>query len=356
MHANRRFRRNELALRTVLAWRGFTLVELLVVIAITGVLVALLLPAVQAAREAARRTECANHLKQLALGSMNHVTTHGHFPTGGWGYRWVGDADSGYGERQPGSWAYNLLAFTEHYALRDLGQGVLATLTSGQPTPLYLRAEMAQLVSTPVGLYMCPSKREVMAYPLVDTTFPLLAYNTQDCEVGKCFVARGDYRSSAGNQSRSENTGPAPGSIAGFLAERRPWYYNGVVYVRSTVRVGQVTDGTSHTVLAGEKALHPRYYSTGTYSADDQGIYSGHDEDNSGNTGEGIKFIPNTGNKFPPTPDNDRSVDKKFRFGSAHPAGTLMAFCDGSVRLYGFDVDPLAFALLGGRNDGETAP
>ena len=89
---------------------GFTLVELLVVIAIIGILVALLLPAIQAAREAARRTQCKNQLRQLAISFHNHHDTHKFFPSGGWGWAWVGFPEQGSGNKQSGGWLYSLLA------------------------------------------------------------------------------------------------------------------------------------------------------------------------------------------------------------------------------------------------------
>src|SRR3954452_6650127 len=129
---------------------GFTLVELLVVIAIIGVLVALLLPAVQAAREAARRSQCANNLKQVGLALQNHHDAFKYLPSGGWGWKWMADPDRGSGEKQPGSWAYTILPFMEAQAIHDIGKG-----TTGAAK----KDALARLASTPLSGYYCPSRR-----------------------------------------------------------------------------------------------------------------------------------------------------------------------------------------------------
>ena len=111
--------------RTFAISKAFTLVELLVVIAIIAMLVALLLPAVQSAREAGRRAQCMNNLRNMALACLNHHETHNFLPSGGWGRHWVCDPDRGFGERQPGGWAYHVLPFLESGDLHNLGAGVI---------------------------------------------------------------------------------------------------------------------------------------------------------------------------------------------------------------------------------------
>ena len=149
---------------------GFTLVELLVVIAIIGILVALLLPAVQQARESARNLQCQNNLKQQALACITHESAQQHFPSGGWGWRWQPEPDAGYGIKQPGGWIYNSLEFLEEGNLREAGAGL-----SGEAKTQALLA----VVATPLEVFNCPSRREAIAYPLVRNTN--LANNLTEC-------------------------------------------------------------------------------------------------------------------------------------------------------------------------------
>lgn len=130
---------------------GFTVIELLVVIGVISVLAGLLLPAVQSAREAARLTQCKNNVKQLALGCLTFEESQGHFPGNGWGHRWTGDPDRGFGPQQPGGWIFQTLPFTDRAELFEVGVG--------EADGTELRAMLAYRNSVTLPLLNCPSRQ-----------------------------------------------------------------------------------------------------------------------------------------------------------------------------------------------------
>ncbi len=316
--------------------RAFTLVELLVVITIIGILIALLLPAVQAAREAARQVQCRNNLKQLALACLDHEHYTSFLPTGGWGYGWVGDPDRGVDQKQPGGWIYNLLPFIEQEALHDLGEG-----NSDQA---YRQTEAKTMIGTPLGVLNCPTRRRPLAYPN--------AGNYSMNNYGGFLSppsARSDYAANSGDVALYCNF---PGSLSegdttfNWSAACSPSVVlaTGVSYNRSKVPVSWISDGLSNTYLAGEKLASPDYYETGTDGADDQNAYIGNDWD--------IDRVTQIG--WPPMQDQPGSGANSYAFGSAHSNGFQMAFCDGSVQMMNYSIDPETHRCLGNRADGKA--
>jgi prepilin-type N-terminal cleavage/methylation domain-containing protein/prepilin-type processing-associated H-X9-DG protein len=301
---------------------AFTLVELLVVIAIIGILTSLLLPGVQAAREAGRRAQCANHLKQWGLAARMHVDSHKFFPSAGWGSQWAGEPDLGFGRKQPGSWLYSCLAFVEEGALYQLG--------SGQPSKKPTRV---QLVTTPIALFYCPSRRDVATYHIG------YGYHNSD-PIPNNLAAHTDYAANSGTVLLDPTWGP--GDYA--AAKTYPFQLGtGVCDRGSEVTLAQVRDGLSHTYFCGEKYVNGDHYTDGMDGGDDQSAYCGFDAD----TG---RFTYDT-----PLADYlNLGVSAMMSFGSAHLGGFQMAFCDGSVRTIEYEIDLTTHQYLSNRDDGKV--
>lgn len=324
--------------------RGISLVEVLVVVAIVGLLVALLLPAVQATREAGRRTACAMHLKQLALACLTHEQAQGFLPTGGWGGAWTGDPDRGFGVRQPGGWAFNLLPFVEQSPLRDLGRGLTDAAAKGDAAVTRLQ--------TPLSVFTCPTRRGATLWPLDAGKNPrplnVVAVPT-DVVRRPATVARGDYAANMGSGTFPTNryrSGGSPATVAeGDASPEAAWQADygpptdGLVFRRSRVRLKEITDGSSGTYLVGEKYVNPVGLALGTSDDDDQCLFSGHDRD-----------VLRVG-LGPPCRDRAGFEPTSISFGSSHPGSCGMALADGSVTAVDYEIDAPVFRARASRND-----
>jgi prepilin-type N-terminal cleavage/methylation domain-containing protein/prepilin-type processing-associated H-X9-DG protein len=278
---------------------GFTLVELLVVIAIIGGLIALLLPAIQAARESANSARCANNLRQIALAFQHHHTALRAFPSGGFEFWTPPTFLNGRplsGDQQGAGWGFQILPYLEE---GNIWKG----LGGGSDDELSIRAIAA---TSPV--FFCPSRRG----PQTITYSDPLYLGGLELTHALC-----DY---AG--SNLEGTG--------------------AVRQDHGVAIREITDGTSKTFLVGDKRMNVSLL--GQWQEDDnEGYSAGWDEDT-------IRYT-----NLPPAADltGDNPSGEKL-FGSSHHGTLNMSFADGSVHKINFEIDAKAFEYLGNKNDGQT--
>ena len=324
---------------------AFTLAELLVVITIIGILIALLLPAVQAAREAARRLQCANHVKQLALGAITHESDLGFFPTGGWNKWWLGHPDRGFDQRQPGGWIYNILPFIEQEALHDLG---------GLGSGMSIEESNAKRLATPLAMMNCPTRRPAALYRFAYV--PVAEFRLTSGPITQ--LARSDYAMNGGDYAQWRRDDPAllPDLAAGDDPNFR-WdnmdRQTGISYQRSQVKLADVLDGASNTFLIGEKYVNFLHYLDGKDLGDSETMYCGDDLDLLRFTGVvGTVGTADLNN----LPRRDREAVGEGNhvqwFGSAHADVVNMSFCDGSVRSLNYSIDAEVYRCLGNRKDG----
>ena len=355
--------------------RGFTLVELLVVIAIIGILVALLLPAIQAARESARRTQCGNNIKQLGLGLIHFDGTFKRLPPANqvpWGRIGKDDCHMDYTGPFGPNWAVLILPHIEQQALQDQANiisfpGVPLGVPTGTAPAGVNGLTWRAIVGTTLPEFLCPSDGALNRLPFSKTTVPGALLPT-----GGVGWARGNYGVNAGYEDYDHVAGGArystsPKNVAGAAG----LWSDPVMSSNYGAASGDILDGTSHVIMLAELRA-------GMTSADPRGVWA---------LGFPGASVVNAGrSSYNPSPNNllgglatdggDELQGGTFctpqnallgmgcnaagtlmtsaMSRSMHPGGVNVGLCDGSVHFISNDIDELNWCRLQSKSDGQA--
>ena len=317
---------------------GFTLVELLVVIAIIGVLVALLLPAVQAARESARRIQCSNNLKQIGLGILNYESAVGELPPGSQ----VKSPEYCNGTQCRGiPLKMLIMPYLEAGLLPDILQQMIDN-RSGDGFAWTLIAEDDALGNTSINTYICPSSHQWQ------DVLPRMSY---------AGVIGGEGIASIGFHPRDPDRQPEATNAAGRVYSNGPFNLGVVLSLRN------VSDGTANTFAVGECVSATRYGAGPGYGTDEGGPsawwhggscaldfandFSGHHYRNLRST-----FKPL--NSHITDPQTGPGQQNQASFSSDHPGGAQFLFIDGHVAFIQEDIDFDTYGMLATHAGGEV--
>ncbi len=295
---------------------GFTLVELLIVITIIGILMSLVMPAVNSARETARQMTCKTHLMNLSRGMLTHNTANnGRFPTGGEDYRHIGDVNRGTAGQiggvtsaaQRGGWPFCIADFVGIGNVKNAG--------------------LLERCKTPVPFFYCPSRRKPELYRSL--TREVIGDDQQGNN--PYLTSKTDYAANSGDIGSPE------------VDHDSCYNSGGVIFTFSTIYDHDVTDGLSKTCLLGEKHLNINV-------SRDQSVDDGGDDD-CFLAGRNFDSLRVSGDAKTIYRDREGWEGVTY-FGSAHPTGIHMVFCDGHLAKLNYTIDPTILSRLTNRKDG----
>jgi hypothetical protein len=390
----------------------------LIAISLVTAMTAILLPAIQSARESARMTGCRSNIAQLSKGMIEHETFHGYFPSGGWSPAWLGVAERSGDASQPGGWAFGVLPYIDEIGVRN---SVADVPTAG------MNAAYEKLVTTPLSTFVCPSRRGSRSLPLSSTSFQggavtLARATRSDFAMnggsggspalgfeGLCprlsayasavtVAAKGAGKSKKvtichappGNPTKGNTLSIAVSGLNGHmnhsgdvlgdcdscakpvdailsspksLSEGDAWRKMSLDAKLTGIPDMGIPDVIQDGMAGRMSRLQPASVYDGlsnTYLIGEKYVAAdayraGNDQGDTAPMMAGYSSNTSRWGVVPPARDT-KGVSNPRAFGSGHQGGWNVAYADGMVRTVSFDIDPTLHAQLSSRNDGKGMP